>query len=102
MAAGSRCGETVQPPPETCVLPVQLADAEAVLAEENGTAALTLTTGFVFFFFFFFATAGEATPSASSAASAATPISPARLRKRAFSLPRIAAILPLAGRRIPA
>ena len=81
---------------------MQLAEVEAVVDEENGTADFTVTTGVVFFFFFFFATAGEATPRASSAASAATPISHARLRKRAFSLPRMAAILPLAASRIAA
>ena len=64
-----------------------------MLAEENGTAAFTLTTGVVFFFFFFFlATAGEAMPRASSAASTARPITQTRVRKRAFSLPRMAAI----------
>ena len=75
LPAGSKWGETTQPPPETCVFPVQLAEADAVLAEENGTAALVVTTGVTFFFFFFFATAGVRLPKASSAASAATPIS---------------------------
>jgi hypothetical protein len=51
-AIGVKLGETAKPPPETCVLPLQPAMADAAPPDASGTVEVTVVAGFGFRFFF--------------------------------------------------